>query len=626
MPFGGNVVVHGQPRHEDGKMLKGFRLYISRGKLYLALLEYGESQVTYEDIASEIQKSGVEIFNSEGIQQALREGVCTALEAAILPPSRLPGSCWVTVDPYEGAARVNLYPPAGMSRPTMESEVIGEIKKAGCGEYLILSDVIRRNLDSMKKSGMPLVFKAAERKDAEVNIEISEDRKTAHMSFSRAWGGKTLTLQEAVAKINAAGVRFGIDESRVQTVLSNNRDAIKQRVASAQEPVNGTDAKIEYMFDAYHTNVGPRISDDDFADYRDLGLFENVEINAPLARKTPATPGQEGTDVAGKSIRTAAGRDVPLPKGKNTGASPDDPNLLIATSAGAPKLVHGKVAVEEIMIVGDVDFSTGNIDFKGNVLVKGIVNSGFSIIATGDITCKDTVEGADLKAGGNIFLKRGIKGMGKSVIEAGRNIYARFIERSTVIAGGSVIVDEALIHSETSAIDTIEATHTKGSIFGGSARAGNLVRASFLGSEMAVKTEIEVGVVPHLRTRLTSLVEEIAKKKHDHEMASRNVGALDAMRAKGGLTERREQLYEVLTTITSQLSDEIEEISTNIAMLEQSLSQCAEGRIEAKKMIYPGVLLSIKDAKKSIRESIQKAIFFRDGPDVVLSTEIPDQN
>ena len=189
--------------------------------------------------------------------------------------------------------------------------------------------------------------------------------------------------------------------------------------------------------------------------------------------------------------------------------------------------------MEEVLSLGDIDFSTGNITFNGNVIIKGIVNNGFAVTANGDIDCSELIEGANLTAGGSIHVKRGVKGLGKSVIKAGKDVFAKYIERATVIAGGSVIVDEALIHSDTEAGDRIEATGAKGSIFGGHVAAGNLVKANFIGSEMAIKTIIEVGAAPQMKDRLVFLNREVAKKNDDYDKAQKNIQILTELKKTG---------------------------------------------------------------------------------------------
>lgn len=81
---------------------------------------------------------------------------------------------------------------------------------------------------------------------------------------------------------------------------------------------------------------------------------------------------------------------------------------------GHASLVGGKVFVSDVYEVpADVDNSTGNIEYSGSVTVRGNVKGGFRISAKGDIVVEGIVEDAELYAGGQIIVKRGIHGMEK---------------------------------------------------------------------------------------------------------------------------------------------------------------------------------------------------------------------
>lgn len=146
-----------------------------------------------------------------------------------------------------------------------------------------------------------------------------------------------------------------------------------------------------------------------------------------------------------------------------------------------PSLVGGKVFVSDVYEVpADVDNSTGNIEYSGSVTVRGNVKGGFRISAKGDIVVEGIVEDAELYAGGQIIVKRGIHGMGKGVLQAGGNVLCKFIENAKVISGGYVD-SEAILHSQVDAYSDVIVDGKKGFITGGIIRAGNLVSAKTIG-------------------------------------------------------------------------------------------------------------------------------------------------
>lgn len=603
-------------------MILSYKIYADEGRVWCAFLEYGDKShgVSLKEIEEALKSSGIEEYNHSAISEHLELGSYALVEISDNPPKDLNGACWVA-SRGDGGIIANIVPACGKGRQVNSENVIRELNLAGYGHYYIFDDEIRRNVQTVGRAGKLVSFLAAEPRPAEVKFEIAKDKKSARMTYQKALGGNSLTYLEVLEKLQAAGVIEGIDEEAIKMVLEKDQDAINVLVASAIEPQDGNDATIKYLFDVNKSGA-PRINDKNSADYRDLGLFNSVEKGTPLAVKTPATEGVDGIDVTGVVIKAKRGRDIPLPKGKNTTVSEEDENVLLAAVAGVPKFIAGKVCIEDVLVVQDVDFSTGNINFSGDVFVKGIVNNGFSVIAGGDISCADVVEGAHLSAGGNVILKRGMKGLGKGMIQAGGNVHAKFIERCTVIARGSIVVEEALIHSAVSAGDSVLVTGAKGSIFGGHITAGSLVKANFIGSEMAISTVIEVGAAPHLRKELSDLTESLEKKEFDYSRALKNLDILEAKRSIAGLSPKHEELYATLIQVTGQLEGEIENISSTIASLQEELERAKGGRVEAGKVVYPGVKIVIRNATKRIYEPVQSPVFVKDGAEVVLAGDL----
>ena len=90
---------------------------------------------------------------------------------------------------------------------------------------------------------------------------------------------------------------------------------------------------------------------------------------------------------------------------------------------GHVELTDGKVFVSDTFeVLADVDTSTGDINYDGNVHIKGNVRTGFCVRAKGDIIVDGVVEGAELYSDGQIILKRGIQGMNRGLLQAKGNI------------------------------------------------------------------------------------------------------------------------------------------------------------------------------------------------------------
>ena len=277
-------------------MIRSFRIYAEQEKVWCVFLEYGDQDVTVEQIELKLTGLGVSEFDHAAIEAGLAEGTYSIREISVALPSNLAGACWAEVK-EEGEVTIHAAPCLGHGCTIGPKDVDEEVDKAGFKEYFHLDDVIKRNLQALPKSPKAISFHAAEKRDATLEIDISPDRKTAYFSYFPPCGGSHITFEQAMAKLHDAGVVAGIDEDRLRGIEGCTEKISRQQVAVSTDAEDGKDASIEYRFDVSGANTGPRINEKDLANYRDLGLFECFELGAELAVKIPATEGVSGLDI-----------------------------------------------------------------------------------------------------------------------------------------------------------------------------------------------------------------------------------------------------------------------------------------------------------------------------------------
>lgn len=166
---------------------------------------------------------------------------------------------------------------------------------------------------------------------------------------------------------------------------------------------------------------------------------------------------------------------IPLPIGKNVEIR--DELIVVSSVSGQFNYANRKISVLPIIeIKGDVDLSTGNVNFVGGVIVRGSVTEGFSVKAGENVEVHGSVCG--VVEGQNVFIKMGVQGsMHKGRILAEKNVVAKFIENAQVVAGEEVIVSEAILHSKVSAGKRIIVDGKRGMVIGGTITAGEEIRS-----------------------------------------------------------------------------------------------------------------------------------------------------
>jgi hypothetical protein len=274
-------------------------------------------------------------------------------------------------------------------------------------------------------------------------------------------------------------------------------------------------------------------------------------------------------------------------------------------------------------IYGNVDLKTGNIDFRGDVLVHGNVISGTSIKASGSVTVDGTAEACNIEAGKDVILRGGFLGSYRGLIKSKGNVYAKFLEYAQVDTEGFIEADAA-IDCNISCKDMIYMKGKHATIVGGEVYAARGVEANYFGNENEMQTNIKSGTLKEtvlemerLKLKIKDIGDTIAKiteglQKFDELAEEKNVDLKN--------DERRVSLLRTRITKQAELASEKE----HLAYLE-SLTERAKGaKIRALEDVYPGVTITINDSKARVKQR-QHAVEYAIQGDHVVMFSIADE-
>jgi uncharacterized protein (DUF342 family) len=254
--------------------------------------------------------------------------------------------------------------------------------------------------------------------------------------------------------------------------------------------------------------------------FYDRCAFVFVKEGQRLGRVVPPTDGEDGLDVFGNAIAAKPGRAVSLRV---------DDSILLASDGEMTAQLDGvlsrsrdKASVKQYLeLPQGVDFSTGNIDFDGDVKVINGVRDLFKVSATGNLEIAGLIECAQIQAGGDIVSAGGMAGREEGTLRAGGDLTIRYIDSTHVTVGGSLRIEREAINCEITVNGKIESPQA--SIIGGRTSCIGPIEVAALGSHGGTHTTVIVGCVPPLEEKLTQLDAIIArlestKEKADEEM------------------------------------------------------------------------------------------------------------
>lgn len=460
-----------------------------------------------------------------------------------------------------------------------------------------ISEPVQITEDKLKAAvGGEKIFVGDEEEEpyARLIVEIARDKMKATIKYDTRDGARLPTKEMVMQALNEAGIVYGINEDSIEIGIRSLTPFV---AAEGLLPIPGENAYIDRKFDL-GIQGKPIIDEYGRADYKDLNLFVLAKENQTLAIRIPQTKGTPGKNILGEPVPAQNGRPCPMPEGKNTKVVGE--HRLIATCNGQIVDKGSRISIDpKLEIKGGVGVQTGDVEFDGTILIKGDVEQGFKVKATGDIEIKGSINGAEV-TGRNVYISGGITGADRVKVFAEHDIRTAFAENAWIEAGNDVFISDIALHSQIRAGKRLIMEDKHGQITGGHAVAGEMLSVKVIGNSSFVVTKVSVGVDPNLQKEYQDLRKNYKenKKRLTHILQTLNtLSKIDVNK----LPPERVESINALTRSQFPLVGQIKRDEKRILEIEEQLSNMKNGKIRVSDTIYPGVRLSVNNILKSIQ-------------------------
>ena len=530
-----------------------------------------------------------------------------------------------------GNVLLKVVPPQGRGRDASEVYVMQLLKDRGAKniDTNAVAQAIGRAEGVYVKVGD---FEHLSYNDSVAQVmKLPDDEMQAFISVSPPGeGGCDISYETYVTTLKISRIVHGIKEDFLREFADQPIYMEEVEVAVGSKPVDGKSAHIKYEFETDQSKARLREGTDGKIDFKELNIIQNVTENQLLAKKVPPQMGIQGETVTGRMLPAKNGMDISLPLGENVHAS-DDGASILASKNGRVVVVNGKVNVEEVLVVENgVSLETGNIIFMGTVIVKGDIEDGFSVKATGNIEVYGSIARAELDAEGDIIIQQGVNGKGGGHIRAGKSLWARFIENANIQAGNMVFASDGIINSNIDALHRIICQGKRASIVGGRLRAMEEINAKILGNPTSgTETVCEVGFDPSSKEELSRLDMEKEDRTKEIEDVKLNMQTLINLKQQKRQLPEDKQLYlqelidkrDILMQAQREVEDKIKDIKDHLANLK------TRGRVSASAKVFPGVKVVIRDVREEVQTEYKAVTFVLEGGLIRVSKyEEPDKD
>lgn len=444
-------------------------------------------------------------------------------------------------------------------------------------------------------------------------VFVSKDKMKVYADFSSIKDTMSdvldnLTVLEMLRILKHHNVKQGIKRDVIDDLITNRRFSEPIVVAEGKPAVNGEDGKFEFHF-RQHINHTPKVLNDGSVDYKNMELFEAVEQNMLLAEYHPATRGVFGYNVEGKLLSPLRGKEkVPL-KGSGFLLS-EDKRQYYSTMSGIVEYDEEKHELnirKQYVIDGNVNSSTGNINFNGDVHITGNVESGFSVNATGNIVIDGNCEGCKIYSGRDIVIRKGCQGRNVGEICAAGNLVGQFFESIKIITGGDVEASY-LLNCKLQSAGMLKVSGRKGIILGGYISAKLGVDCYGIGNIAEIKTVIEVGIDKDDMRDYQELIKQI--EKIDAELKTCEVSLTKFME----LPVRDEKTIALCERLTKAVYTQKLKKKELIQEREKKMLRMTQqrgARVSVAGSVYPGTTLYINSDPYQVSDIYNNVYFVK---------------
>lgn len=408
--------------------------------------------------------------------------------------------------------------------------------------------------------------------------------------------GKEISRDMLALALKENEVNFGVDEALLDK-LSDAEDRYFHLflIAEGMLPVHGKDGYVIDHFPRKKNRELP-VNESGQVNYAELNIVNNADKGDVICQIVEPVAGVDGRTVFDKEIPAKDGKKAAVPKGRNTELS-EAGSILTAAKPGHVEFDGRNFQVKPVMEIGkNVDYSTGNINFLGDIHVRGDICSGFSVRAMGNITVDGVVEASTIEAGGDLVVVKGVKGNNQAVIKACGSIYAKYLE-STIVCAGEKLHTDCIINCSVYSDGEIDACSGRGIIIGGKIRSAGEIKANIVGSKSECVTSIVLGGHPSEDFDYESLIREIQELELEYDELEKQpdspakVRNLPMIRMKLSVNRTKLKQFETYMTGAKEELQDKKEIQDNRCLV------C--------KTAYPGTELTIGDISCRLEHETQ---------------------
>ncbi|MFO7849915.1 MAG: flagellar assembly protein A [Spirochaetia bacterium] len=444
--------------------------------------------------------------------------------------------------------------------------------------------------------------------DSVVHVQLAEDKMKAFLTLSPARGtGEPLTLDKVNRVLDENGVKKGINSRAISQSIEaakKGEEVTKVPVAEGIPPIEPGESRLKF-FIKRASGKNLTIKEDGKADYKNQDKITAVEKDQAIGEIISSdTQPKDGWDVTGAPLKAKEPPPLALDIGENIRQEEQENGdiKLYAENSGEVYYDQKRLEIHTVHKVdGNVDMSTGNINFPGEVQVKGNVHEGFYVMAGGDVKIAGSVEASLVSSGQDVTIMQGVVGGNKAAIRAKQHIETSFAEQATLLSVGDIRLKNSCLRCDVKCNGTLKLAPDKGDLLGGTINTRHGIEARNIGNEKNAKTAISFG-------QDYLVADQIQQHEKKIEKIKEYTGKLDSMMKRYEKEGERKKLDKARREKLKYMKM-IEKRSMHLFTLRERYEEHFESKIVVHGKIFPGVVLESHGRFYEISDEKEKVVF-----------------
>ncbi len=323
-------------------------------------------------------------------------------------------------------------------------------------------------------------------------LKVSEDKLEVVLLIDALTASADDTADKILEKLTEMGIdnlpELELIQSRLEETKYDEDQMQEIVIVRGKLSVMSVDGRLvwskDYFAEGYKIDITTNI-----IDFRQKVASPVVLEDDLIIKIIPPTPGQDGLDVFGQLIKVNPPVKAEIKVGSNLRWDEEVSGYLAAVS-GRLRMKGASLDIQEIFVIdGDVGCKTGNINHEGDIIIRGDIDSEYSVEATKTILVTGVIGACNVTSGGDLIVNGGISGREDKMISAKGGIKAKYIMNAVLEAGGDVASEVEIVKSKIQAGGEV---YCRGRIVGGEIIAGTKITTDIAGNDKNVTTLLEI--------------------------------------------------------------------------------------------------------------------------------------